>query len=143
MHVKLGDTIRVHYKGTLTADGSLFDSSEGREPLEFKVGEGVVIDGFDKGVVGMAIGESRKIDIPFLNGYGPVNDFMIFEFERSQLPPDLENPEVGMILHMMDQEGNNLPVAIVELTETQVKLDANHPLAGKDLTFEVSLEEII
>jgi FKBP-type peptidyl-prolyl cis-trans isomerase 2 len=142
MQVKMGDTIKVHYKGTLTEDGSLFDSSEGREPLEFKVGEGMVIDGFDKGVIDMKVGEVKKLDIPHLRAYGPFNELMIFEFDRAQLPADLENPEVGMVLHMMDQEGNNLPVAIAELTDEKVKLDANHPLAGKDLTFEVELMEI-
>lgn len=143
MQVKNGDTIRVHYKGTLTADGSLFDSSEGREPLEFKVGEGMVISGFDKGVIDMKVGDKKVIDIPHLHAYGPMNDMMIFEFDRSQLPEDLENPQVGMVLHMMDQEGHNLPVAITELTEEKVKLDANHPLAGKDLTFEIELVEIV
>lgn len=143
MQVKNGDTIKVHYKGTLTADGSLFDSSEGREPLEFKVGEGMVINGFDQGVVDMKVGEIKVVEIPHLHGYGPYNEMMIFEFDRAQLPPDLENPEIGMVLHMVDQEGNDLPVAIAALDEEKVKLDANHPLAGKDLTFEIELVEIL
>ena len=133
----------MHYKGTLTADGSLFDSSEGREPLEFKVGEGMVINGFDQGVVDMKVGEIKVVEIPHLHGYGPYNEMMIFEFDRAQLPPDLENPERGMVLHMVDQEGNDLPVAIAALDEEKVKLDANHPLAGKDLTFEIELVEIL
>ncbi len=140
---KHGDTIKVHYKGTLTEDGSLFDSSEGRPPLEFKVGEGMVIHGFDHGVLGMSAGETKTILIPFMEGYGPMNEQMVFEFDKSQIPEDLGTPEVGMQLHMMDQEGNGLPVVIIELKENTVVLDGNHPLAGKDLTFEVELVEIV
>lgn len=142
MQVHNGNKVRVHYKGTLTEDGSMFDSSEGREPLEFIVGEGMVIDGFDKGVLGMTVGENKRVDIPFLHAYGPYNEMMIFEFSRDQLPEDLQ-PEIGLVLHMMDQEGHSLPVAIIDLTETHVKLDGNHALAGKDLTFEIELVEIV
>ena len=103
----------------------------------------MVINGFDKGVLEMKVGDKKIIDIPHLHAYGPYNDMMIFEFDRSQLPEDLGTPEIGMILHMMDQEGQSLPVAITELSDDKVKLDANHPLAGKDLTFEIELVEII
>lgn len=142
MQVQHGNKVKVHYKGTLSADGTMFDSSEGREPLEFTVGEGMVIDGFDKGVLGMKVGENKRVDIPFLHAYGPYNDMMIFEFDRNQLPEDVE-PEIGMVLHMMDQEGHSLPVAIIELSEDKVKLDGNHALAGKDLTFDIELVEIM
>jgi peptidylprolyl isomerase len=137
--VKKGDTIQVHYKGTLTENGMLFDSSEGRPPLEFTVGEGMVIHGFDNGVLDMNIGEVKVISIPHLEGYGPVNEQMFFEFDKSQLPTDLGEPAPGMELQMMDQEGNHLPVLITEVKETTIVLDGNHPLAGKDLTFEVEL----
>lgn len=120
----------------------MFDSSEGREPLEFVVGQGMVIDGFDKGVLGMKVGENKRVDIPHLYAYGPYNEMMIFEFDRDQLPQDME-PEIGMVLHMMDQEGHSLPVAIIDLSDTKVKLDGNHALAGKDLTFDIELVEIV
>jgi peptidylprolyl isomerase len=141
--VKKGDTIKVHYKGTLTVDGSLFDSSEGREPLEFKVGEGMVIFGFDNGVLDMKIGDKKVIDIPHMEGYGPVNEHMIIDFANDQFPEDMGKPEVGMMLHLSDPEGNQLPVTITELKESTFVLDGNHVLAGKDLTFEVELVEIV
>ncbi|HPI54177.1 MAG TPA: FKBP-type peptidyl-prolyl cis-trans isomerase [Chitinophagaceae bacterium] len=140
--VKSGDTIKVHYTGTLTEDGSKFDSSEGRPPLEFEVGQQMVIHGFDQGVIGMSLGEKKTINIPCLEAYGPMNEQMIFEFERNQLPEELGEPEVGMQLHMMNQEGEGLPVEIIELRESTIVLNGNHPLAGKDLTFEIELVEI-
>lgn len=141
--VKKGDTVKVHYKGTLTADGSIFDSSEGREPLEFRVGDGMVIFGFDNGVLEMKIGDKKVVDIPFMEGYGPLNDQMIIEFPLDQFPPDLGEPSIGMMLHLSDPEGNQLPVTITEIKEGTFVLDGNHPLAGKDLTFEIELVEII
>ena len=140
--VKNGDTIQIHYKGTLTEDGSLFDSSEGREPLSFTVGDGMVIFGFDKGVIGMQVGEKKVIDIPHLEGYGPLNEDMFFEFEKSHLPSEMGEPMPGMELQMSDQEGNELPVVILEVKENTIVLNGNHPLAGKDLTFEVELVDI-
>ncbi len=140
--VKKGDTIKVHYKGTLTEDGTMFDSSEGREPLEFTVGSGMVIHGFDQGVIEMAVGEKKTIHIPHMEAYGPFNEDMIFEFPKEQIPEDMGETEVGMQLHLSDPEGNHLPVVVVELTETSIVLDGNHPLAGKDLTFELELVEI-
>jgi FKBP-type peptidyl-prolyl cis-trans isomerase 2 len=141
--VKKGDTVKVHYKGTLTADGSIFDSSEGREPLEFRVGDGMVIFGFDNGVLEMKIGDKKVVDIPFMEGYGPLNDQMIIEFPLDQFPPDLGEPTIGMMLHLSDPEGNQLPVTITEIKEGTFVLDGNHPLAGKDLTFDIELVEII
>lgn len=141
--VKKGDTIRIHYKGTFTDDGTLFDTSEGREPLEFKVGEGMVIHGFDNGVLQMEVGEKKTLNIPFLEAYGPKNEMMFFEFGKDQLPAEMGEPQLGMELHMMDQEGNHLPVIVTEIKETTVVLDGNHPLAGKDLTFEVELVGIV
>lgn len=141
--VKKGDSVKVHYKGTLTTDGSIFDSSEGREPLEFIVGDGMVIFGFDNGVLEMKIGDKKVVDIPFMEGYGPLNDQMIIEFPLDQFPPDLGEPSIGMMLHLSDPEGNQLPVTITEIKEGTFVLDGNHPLAGKDLTFEIELVEII
>lgn len=143
MQVKKGDTIRVHYTGTLTADGSMFDSSNGREPLEFKVGEGMVIYGFDNGVLNMKVGDKKKVEIPFMEGYGPVNEQMVIEFANDQFPEDMGKPEVGMMLHLSDPQGNQLPVTITELKENTFVLDGNHVLAGKDLTFEIELVEIV
>jgi peptidylprolyl isomerase len=141
--VKKGDTVRVHYKGTLTENGQLFDTSEGRPPLEFTVGSGMVIHGFDNGVIDMVVGEQKTLAIPHLEAYGPLNEQMFFEFDKAQLPPDLGEPQAGMELHMMDQEGNQLPVIIVEVKDSSIVLNGNHPLAGKDLTFEVELVEIV
>ncbi|HNB80575.1 MAG TPA: FKBP-type peptidyl-prolyl cis-trans isomerase [Chitinophagaceae bacterium] len=141
--VKKGDTIQIHYKGTLSTDGTLFDSSEGREPLEFKVGEGMVIHGFDQGVLNMKIGEKKTLQIPFLEAYGPKNEQMFFEFEKDQLPTELGEPVLGMELHMVDPDGNPFPVIIHEIREKTIILDANHPLAGQDLTFEVELVGIV
>ncbi len=141
--VKKGDTVKVHYKGTLTLDGSIFDSSEGKEPLEFRVGDGMVIFGFDNGVMEMKIGDKKVVDIPFLEGYGPMNDQMIIEFPLDQFPSDLGEPAIGMMLHLSDPEGNQLPVTITEIKDATFVLDGNHPLAGKDLTFEIELVEIL
>ncbi len=138
--VKSGDTVKIHYHGTLT-DGSIFDSSNGREPLEFEVGSGMVIPGFDAGVTGMVVGDKKQIHIPFMEAYGPSQAEMIMDFPRDQFPADMV-PEVGMELQMSNQEGQNFPVVIVEVAEETVKLDANHPLAGKDLIFDLELVEI-
>jgi peptidylprolyl isomerase len=140
--VKKGDTIQVHYKGSFTENGMMFDSSEGKEPLSFKVGEGMVIFGFDNGVIDMKVGETRTLQIPHLEAYGPINEQMFFEFDKSQLPEEMGEPAAGMELHMMDQEGNGLPVMVAEVKETTIVVDANHPLAGKDLTFEIELISI-
>ncbi|MCE6987684.1 peptidylprolyl isomerase [Dyadobacter sp. CY323] len=133
-----GDNVQVHYKGTLP-DGQLFDSSEGREPLNFTLGSGMVIKGFDDGVTGMEIGDKKTIHIPNADAYGPVNEDMIIHFDRKQIPADVPL-EIGSTLNM-HQEGNGqvIPVVIREVTEETVILDANHPLAGQDLVFELEL----
>jgi len=131
--VKNGDTVRVHYHGKLT-DGTTFDSSEGREPLEFSVGSGQVIKGFDDALVDMKVGEKKTVNIPVDQAYGVHNDDMMMEYPLSEFPPDM-HPAVGMELHMSDNQGNVFPVVIAEVLENSVVLDANHPLAGQDLVF--------
>jgi peptidylprolyl isomerase len=138
--VKKGDTIKVHYHGKLT-DGTTFDSSAGREPLEFEVGGGMVIGGFDNGVMGMTIGEKKTIEIPADEAYGQKQEEMIMEFPKDRFPEDMV-PEVGMQLNMSNGSGQNFPVVIVDVQEAVVILDANHPLAGQDLIFDLELVEI-
>jgi FKBP-type peptidyl-prolyl cis-trans isomerase 2 len=138
--VKSGDKIKVHYHGKLTS-GETFDSSAGREPLEFEVGSGQVIPGFDEGVTGMAIGEKKTINIPFAEAYGPRNSEMVIEMPKERFPADMEL-EVGMPLGMSDQNGQQFQVTVVEIKEEIVLLDANHPLAGQDLIFDLELVEI-
>jgi FKBP-type peptidyl-prolyl cis-trans isomerase 2 len=138
--VKAGDTVKVHYHGRLT-DGTTFDSSEGREPLEFKVGSGQVIKGFDSGVTGMQVGEKKTIEIPVTEAYGPKDENMVVQFPKANFPEDL-NPEVGMQLNMTNGSGQVIPVVITEVAEDNVVLDANHPLAGEDLIFDIEVVEI-
>ncbi len=138
--VKSGDKVKVHYKGTLN-DGTVFDSSEGREPLEFQVGSGMVIAGFDNGVMGMLVGDKKTVNIPVDQAYGPVDPERLVEFPIAQFPPDLK-PEVGMQLNMTNGAGHIIPVVIREVAAETVTLDANHPLAGKDLVFEIELVSI-
>jgi FKBP-type peptidyl-prolyl cis-trans isomerase 2 len=137
---KKGDTIKVHYHGKLT-NGDTFDSSEGREPLEFEIGGGMVIAGFDEGVTGMVVGEKKTIHIPFDQAYGPKQEEMIMEFPKDKFPPDM-TPEVGMQLNMSNGSGQNFPVTIAAVKEDVVVLDANHPLAGEDLIFDLELVAI-
>jgi FKBP-type peptidyl-prolyl cis-trans isomerase 2 len=139
--VKSGDTVKVHYHGRLT-DGTTFDSSEGRDPLEFEVGSGMVIKGFDEGVMGMQPGEKKTVDIPVNDAYGPKNPEMIIDFPRNQFPEGM-NPEVGMRLNLNNAEGEIFPVVISSVEDESVKLDGNHPLAGEDLIFDLELVEIV
>ncbi len=139
--VKKGDKIKVHYHGKLS-NGETFDSSEGREPLEFEVGSGMVIPGFDEGVTGMKVGEKKTISIPFAEAYGPQNPDMLVEMPKDRFPPEMEI-EVGMPLVMSDQNGQQFQVTVTEVKEESIMLDANHPLAGKDLTFDLELVEIV
>lgn len=139
--VKSGDTVRVHYHGKLE-DGSTFDSSEGRDPLEFTVGSGQVIKGFDEAMLDMQPGEKKTVNIPVEQAYGQRNDDMMMEYPKSEFPADMK-PEVGMELHMSDNMGNVFPVVIEAVNDETVILDANHPLAGKDLTFDLELVSIV
>ncbi len=138
--IEAGKTVKVHYKGTL-ADGAVFDSSEGRDPIEFELGSGQVIPGFDAAVTSMEVGQTETIDIPCAEAYGELRQEMIGQIPRTELPEDLE-PEIDMVLAMQAPEGE-MPVRIVEVDADTVTLDANHPLAGQDLTFELTLVEVI
>ncbi len=139
--VKNGDTVRVHYHGRLT-NGTTFDSSEGRDPLEFKVGTGSVIKGFDNGVLEMQVGDKKTVQIPVDQAYGPKNDELIMDFPKANIPPDLK-PEIGMELQMSNNQGQVFPVKVAAVNAEFVTLDANHPLAGEDLIFDIELVEIV
>ena len=137
---KTGDTVRVHYTGTLE-DGSEFESSVGGDPLEFTLGQGEMMPGFEDAVMGMKVGESRTVTIPADEAYGPYRDELVFEVDRTELPADLE-PEVGDQLYIQSG-GTQIPVTVIEVSESTITIDANHSLAGKDLTFEIELVEIL
>ena len=139
--VKSGDTVKVHYHGRLT-DGTTFDSSEGREPLEFEVGSGMVIKGFDDGLLGMTLGQKKTVEIPVDDAYGPADPQMVMEFPIDRFPEDMK-PEVGMQLTMTNESGQNFPVVIAEVKEGTVMLDGNHPLAGEALVFDLELVDIV
>ncbi|MFP4159306.1 MAG: peptidylprolyl isomerase [Desulfobacterales bacterium] len=138
---KQGDTVKVHYKGKLD-DGSVFDSSEGRDPLEFKIGDGNIIPGVEEAVEGMAPEETKEATIPPEKAYGEYRDEMVIEVEKSQFPENID-PEPGQQLELKQSEGQNIVVTVTNVGEEKVTLDANHPLAGKDLTFELTLKEIV
>ena len=138
--VKSGDKVKVHYHGRLKS-GETFDSSKGREPLQFQVGSGQVIQGFDKGVTGMSVGEKKTINIPVEEAYGPKNPDMIIDFPKDRLPQDMQL-EVGMPLTMSNGAGQQFQVTVNEVKDDVVILDANHPLAGEDLIFDIELVEI-
>lgn len=135
-----GSTVKVHYTGTLT-DDTVFDSSREREPLEFTVGVGQMIEGFDVAVEGMKVGETKKVNIPAEKAYGPRNDEAVFNVPKSKLPEGL-TPEVGMQLEASQTDGRKQLLLIVEVKEEEVMLDANHPLAGKELVFDIELMEV-
>lgn len=141
IQAKSGDTVRVHYTGILS-DGSVFDTSENGTPLQFTLGEGQVIPGFENAVTGMSPGDSKTTNISVNDAYGERRDEMIIEVERSRLPQDL-NLEVGEQLQLKAQNGQFLNVVISDISEESVTLDANHPLAGQDLTFKIELIEIV
>ena len=137
---KRGDTVRVHYTGTLD-DGTVFDSSREREPLEFSLGAGQVIPGFDQALTGMKPGESKKVTIPAVEAYGPYRSELVLVVDRSEFPPDIE-PGIGDQFQL-SQDGQSFVVNVTEVTDQAVTLDANHPLAGEDLTFDLELVEIV
>ena len=137
--IENGKTVKVHYKGTLS-DGTIFDSSEGRDPLEFLTGAEQVIPGFEAAVVELTVGETKTLTLAADDAYGNHDENMIGMVPRDSMPEDMEI-EVDMMLQMETEDGV-MPVRVVEVAEESVTLDANHPLAGQDLTFEVTLVEI-
>jgi len=137
---KNGDTVKVHYTGKLE-DGTVFDSSEGRPPLEFKIGEKKVIPGFENGVIGMEEGQSKNITIAKEDAYGDRREELTQQISRKQIPPSI-NPEVGQRLQMQQPDGQAFEVVVSALDDESVTIDANHPLAGETLHFDIKLEEI-
>lgn len=136
-----GDTVRVHYTGKLT-DDTVFDTSEGRDPIEFTVGAGEVIPGFDEAVVGMEPGQEKSIEIPADDAYGERREELVVSLDRSTLPDDLD-PELGQELQMRDQTGNSFAVRVTDIGDEELTVDANHPLAGQQLSFDIQLVEIV
>ena len=138
--VKSGDTVRIHYTGTL-ADGTQFDSSAGRDPLEFAVGSGQIIPGLDKAIPGMAVGDKKQVVVPANEAYGEANPQARQAVPRSEIPDHIPL-DLGTQLQVQTPTGEAMTVVVAEVTETEVTLDANHPLAGKELTFDIELVEI-
>ena len=134
---KNGDTVRVHYTGRLEG-GEVFDSSAGGDPLEFTVGTGQVIAGFDAGVRGMQVGDEKRIEIEADDAYGQPNEAFVGRVERDRLPLD-EEPQVGMQLALQMPDGQQIPFRVTEVTADMVTIDANHPLAGEKLIFDLEL----
>ena len=138
--VKNGDVVKVHYTGKVQ-DGEQFDSSVGKEPLEFTVGAGQMIKGFDTGVVGMKVGDKKVVVISAEEGYGERSEEAMIEFPKENVPAEM-NLEVGLSLTLQDQEGRPFPVTVTEIREDAVILDANHFLAGKTLVFDIEMVEV-
>ena len=138
--VKENDTVKVHYTGKL-GNGQVFDSSLEREPLEVTLGQGALIPGFEKGIINMKLNEKKTINIPVSEAYGEVQKELLYEVKKEQLPPDMA-PEVGMGLASKSEDGREVQFRIAEVNDDHIIADANHPLAGHDLTFELELVEI-
>lgn len=138
---KYGDKVKVHYTGKLK-DGSVFDSTHEKEPIEFKIGDGNLIQGFENAVIDMETGQSKTEKVPFEVAFGEVNKQLIFELKKDQLPGHLD-PKEGDQLEIKQEKGNNVPVVVKKVTNDMVTIDANHPLAGKDLIFDLELVEVL
>ncbi|AKA36384.1 FKBP-type peptidyl-prolyl cis-trans isomerase [Flagellimonas lutaonensis] len=139
--VKANDTVKVHYTGKLD-NGQIFDSSVDREPLEVTLGQGMLIPGFEKGLIDMEVNENKTITIPKEEAYGEVRQELFQRIDRSELPESIK-PEVGMGLVAQNPDGSERQLRVAEVTETDIVVDANHPLAGQDLTFDLHLVEIV
>ena len=137
---KNGDTASVHYTGKLS-DGTDFDSSENRDPLQFTLGQGQLIPGFETAVMGMNIGDTKAVTIPSAQAYGPRQEELLGDVELTQFPSDIK-PEKGQQLEMHHPDGHGMMVTVIDVTETSALLDGNHPLAGEDLTFEITVVSI-
>lgn len=138
---KHGDTVKVHYVGKLK-DGTVFDTSINRHPLQFTIGEGRIIPGFQHAVVGMRPGQSKTVQVPTSKAYGPHREDMVVTVDQDQFPDSLE-PEVGQTLEITASDGLRAMATVADVSETTVTLDINHPLAGKELTFDIQLIEIL
>jgi peptidylprolyl isomerase len=138
---KNGDTVTVHYTGRLE-DGTVFDSSANRDPLQFTLGEGLLIPGFEQTVLGMSPGESKTAQVFSDQAYGPHREEMVVEIDRHEFPPNFQ-PQVGQQLQMPQSDGRTIRLIVAAVSEQKVTLDANHPLAGKDLTFDIQLLGIV
>jgi FKBP-type peptidyl-prolyl cis-trans isomerase 2 len=138
---KEGDTVKVHYKGTLQ-DGTVFDDSHDREPLEFTIGAGEIIPGFEDAVIGMEPGEEATAEVDAEDAYGERHDELVASVSRDELPDDLDL-QVGQRLEMQDKNGESMILAVSDVDDSTVTLDANHPLAGEDLVFGIELLEIV
>ena len=141
VQAQLGDTVQVHYSGRFN-DGTIFDSSQQREPLEFTLGQGQLIPGFERAVLGMTPGESKSETITPDDGYGPHRSDLCITVDRQEFPPEIQ-PHVGQQLQMTQNDGRVVPVVVTEVTVSEVTLDANHPLAGRDLIFDITLVAIV
>ena len=139
--VQSGDNVKVHYTGKFD-DGEVFDTSEGSEPLAFTVGAGQVIPGFDQALLGMQVGETKNVVIPAGEAYGEREEGLIQTIRREQFRLGDAEPVVGMALEMRTPDGHGIPMVITDVTETSVTLDANHPLAGETLHFDLQLAEV-
>ncbi|MCT8997208.1 FKBP-type peptidyl-prolyl cis-trans isomerase [Chelativorans intermedius] len=138
---KTGDVVRIHYTGKLT-DGTQFDSSEGREPLQFQVGAGQIIPGLEKCIEGMQVGEKSTVTVPSEEAYGPRDERQVQSVPREAFPKDLDL-RIGASLQASTEDGRQIPLTVVEIDDMQVTVDANHPLAGHDLVFDLELVEIV
>lgn len=134
---KSGDTVRINYTGTLTT-GETFDSSEGRDPLEFVVGSGQIIPGLDAAIPGMAVGDTKKVEVPCAQAYGETNPDARQAVPRGEIPDNIPL-DPGTQLQMQTPQGQVVQVVVAEVTDEEVTLDANHPLAGKDLVFDIEM----
>jgi peptidylprolyl isomerase len=135
-----GNVVKVHYTGKLK-DGTVFDTSVGRDPLKFTIGEGQIISGFEQAVIGMDTGESKTVTVPSEQAYGPHHEDLLLVVDRDQIPPHL-TPETGQRLEIHQTDGQTIPVTVAEVSDANITLDANHPLAGEDLIFDIQLVEI-
>jgi len=136
-----GDTVKVHYTGTLS-DGTVFDSSREREALNVTLGSGQLISGFEDALMGMTVGETKKLKIVSGQAYGPRREDLVIRVEKEQFPPHIE-PQEGLMLNLKGPQEEQIQAVITEISEESVTLDANHPLAGEDLTFDIELSDIV
>lgn len=137
---KQGDTVKVHYTGTL-GDGTIFDSSNDREPLQFTLGKGQLIKGFEDAVMGMSVGETKSVSIPSDEAYGSRREELLLKYTKADFPPNVE-PKEGLVINLVNQDGRSILATITEISGDAISVDANHPLAGNDLTFKIDLVEI-